>query len=128
MASNKNNTLRFSFSVLLLVIYGVFFVGCRSSEHEIEKYNLQMAETGANDRASAVKHLKEIGAPAVPNLILALDSQGLAVRANIVWLLGEIVEPVPMEVEQEENPEEDSDCVVMKMLLFMNDTLKIHQV
>ena len=94
MSSGKNSTLRFSFSVLLFVIYGLFFVGCRSSEHEIEKYILQMAATGANDRASAVKHLKEIGAPAVPNLILALDSQDLAVRANVVWLLGEIGEPV----------------------------------
>ena len=94
MSSNKNSALRFSFSVLLFVIYGFFFVGCRSSEHEIEKYILQMAATGVNDRASAVKRLKEIGAPAVPNLILALDSQDLAVRANVVWLLGEIGEPV----------------------------------
>ena len=94
MWSNKNSALRFSFSVLLFVIYGFFFVGCRSSEHEIEKYILQMAATGVNDRASAVKRLKEIGAPAVPNLILALDSQDLAVRANVVWLLGEIGEPV----------------------------------
>ena len=94
MSSDKNSTLRFSFSVLLFVIYGLVFVGCRSSEHEIEKYILQMAATGATARASAVKHLKEIGAPAVPNLILALDSQDLAVRANVVWLLGEIGEPV----------------------------------
>ena len=53
-----------------------------------------MVSTNANDRALAVKYLREVGAPAIPNLIVALDSQDLTIRANAVWLLGEIGEPV----------------------------------
>ena len=94
MSTGKNSTLRFNCSVLLFVIYGLLFVSCRSSEHEIEKYVLQMVSTNANDRALAVKYLREVGAPAIPNLIVALDSQDLTIRANAVWLLGEIGEPV----------------------------------
>ena len=94
MSTGKDSTLRFNCSVLLFVIYGLLFVSCRSSEHEIEKYVLQMVATNANDRALAVKYLREVGAPAIPNLIVELDSQDLAVRANVVWLLGEIREPV----------------------------------
>ena len=94
MSTGKNSTLRFNCSVLLFVIYGLLFVSCRTSEHEIEKYVLQMVSTNANDRALAVKYLREVGALAIPNLIVALDSQDLTIRANVVWLLGEIGEPV----------------------------------
>ncbi|MEE3195280.1 MAG: hypothetical protein VX289_12260, partial [Candidatus Poribacteria bacterium] len=69
MSTGKNSTLRFNCSVLLFVIYGLLFVSCRTSEHEIEKYVLQMVSTNANDRALAVKYLREVGALAIPNLI-----------------------------------------------------------
>lgn len=91
--SSKNSPLQFNCLVLCLTISSMFFMSCVSPEHEIEKYILQMAASDVNDRALAVKHLRQIGASAVPKLVVALDSRNLAVRTNIVWLLGEIGEP-----------------------------------
>ena len=94
MSSTKNGPLRFTCSVLFFIINSIILVNCESPKHEIKKYILQMGALDANDRASAVKHLQQIGAPSVSSLVVALDSQNPAMRANIVWLLGEIGEPV----------------------------------